>query len=123
MVHACARVHARMHPLSGSTASRRQPCTRAFALQTLTDDIGKGLGPPLVSAIIVALGRHRAFNISALFWCVCGILLLLLSRTMGDDEAQVAAAAASTGADWAEQEGGCRAQSEACPGSGDFVRD
>lgn len=57
-----------------------------FALYNLADDLGRGLGPFFISALIVALGRQYAFNVSVLFWLVCGGFLLLLIRTYPRDE-------------------------------------
>ncbi|GFH07542.1 MFS domain-containing protein, partial [Haematococcus lacustris] len=47
-----------------------EPETRgvAFALQTMTDDLGKGLGPFLVAWFIKSLGRQGAFNLSIGGW-------------------------------------------------------
>lgn len=36
------------------------------ALQTVTDDLGKGLGPALVAVVINMVGRRSAFNIATL---------------------------------------------------------
>lgn len=68
----------------------------AFALFSLTDDIGKGLGPALVVVFIQACGgnehRREAFNIVVLFWLFCGVMLLSLTCTVLHDEAAVQAA-------------------------------
>lgn len=66
-----------------------EPETRgvALALQTMLDDLGKGLGPALVAAIISRVGRTAAFNISSLGWIPCGFLLLGSAFTLGKDEA------------------------------------
>lgn len=63
----------------------------AFAVFTLSDDIGKGLGPALVVALINACGgnRREAFNIVVLFWLFCGALLTCLALTVVKDEAAV----------------------------------
>ena len=66
-----------------------EPETRgvALALQTMLDDLGKGLGPALVAALISSVGRTTAFNISTAGWIPCGLLLLSSSLTLAKDEA------------------------------------
>ncbi|KAL6755542.1 major facilitator superfamily domain-containing protein [Haematococcus lacustris] len=66
-----------------------EPETRgvAFALQTMTDDLGKGLGPFLVAWFIKSLGRQGAFNLSIGGWVPCGLLLTSLVFTLRKDEA------------------------------------
>ncbi len=59
----------------------------ALALQTTLDDLGKGLGPALVAAIISRVGRRTAFNIAAAGWIPCGVLLTLTAFTLARDEA------------------------------------
>ncbi len=60
-----------------------------FSLFNLTDDLGKGFGPVIISLLIVAFGRVWAFNIANLFWLVCGVLLLVMIRTFPRDEASL----------------------------------
>ena len=57
-----------------------------FALYNLADDLGRGLGPFFISALIVAMGRQGAFNVSILFWVACGGFLLILARYYPADE-------------------------------------
>lgn len=58
----------------------------AFALLTLFDDLGKGLGPLWVSLIIEATGsRVKAFNYSICGWFGCAFILLLMMRTVRHD--------------------------------------
>ena len=66
-----------------------EPETRgvALALQTTLDDLGKGLGPALVAALISSVGRTAAFNISTAGWVPCGLLLSGTSLTLAKDEA------------------------------------
>jgi predicted MFS family arabinose efflux permease len=66
-----------------------EPETRgvALALQTMLDDLGKGLGPALVAVLISSVGRTAAFNISTAGWIPCGLLLLSSSVTLAKDEA------------------------------------
>lgn len=60
----------------------------AFSFFTLTDDIGKGLGPALVVLLIADFNgdRQSAFNTVVLMWIFCGMMLLALSLTMRRDE-------------------------------------
>lgn len=60
-----------------------------FSLYNLTDDLGKGFGPVIISALIVWLGRLMAFNVANLFWLICGLLLLVMIWTFPDDEAKL----------------------------------
>ncbi|MCX7679163.1 MAG: MFS transporter [Spirochaetes bacterium] len=62
-----------------------------FSLFNLTDDLGKGFGPVIISFLIVLFGRQIAFNIANLFWLVCGILLLVMMITFPKDEARLRA--------------------------------
>ena len=55
----------------------------------LFDDVGKGLGPALVSMIVAKRGREEAFTIAMLAWFVCGAILLSISCTVKRDEAKV----------------------------------
>ncbi|MBP7585564.1 MAG: MFS transporter [Spirochaetes bacterium] len=60
-----------------------------FSLFNLTDDLGKGFGPVIISLLIVGFGRLLAFNIANLFWLVCGVLLLVMMATFPKDEARL----------------------------------
>ncbi|CAJ1940366.1 unnamed protein product [Cylindrotheca closterium] len=74
------------------------PRTRgqAFALFTLTDDFGKGLGPYFVSVLIVRMGgRLAAFNVGLMGWIVCGIFNLAMYFTVAKDEAWIQAEVAA----------------------------
>ncbi len=57
-----------------------------FSLYNLSDDLGKGFGPAVISLFIVAFGRLVAFNISILFWVLCGALYLVMVITFPRDE-------------------------------------
>lgn len=61
----------------------------ALALQSLTDDLGKGLGPFVVAWFISGLGRQTAFNIAVLGWVPCALLVMSLSCCMRRDELQL----------------------------------
>lgn len=58
-----------------------------FSLFNLTDNLGKGVGPVVISMLIVHFGRLWAFNIANLFWLVCGAGLLVMMMTFPKDEA------------------------------------
>ncbi len=58
-----------------------------FSLFNLTDDLGKGFGPVIISLLIVSFGRLTAFNVANMFWLVCGIILLLMVFIFPKDEA------------------------------------
>jgi predicted MFS family arabinose efflux permease len=63
---------------------------KAFALFNVFDDFGKGLGPYLVSLLIVKFGgRTRAFNIGVSFWILCGLANLAIFFTVVRDEQRV----------------------------------
>jgi MFS family permease len=61
-----------------------------LALFNLVNDLGKGLGPFVISIFIVAVGRMNAFNIANLFWVACGVLLFGLIWTIEKDQASLA---------------------------------
>jgi sugar phosphate permease len=58
-----------------------------FSLFNLTDNLGKGFGPVIISFFIVRFGRLWAFNIANLFWVACGLVLLVMIWTFPRDEA------------------------------------
>ena len=49
---------------------------QANSILSIFDDLGKGLGPDLVSILIQAFERQTAFNISLLGWLVPGSVSL-----------------------------------------------
>ena len=51
---------------------------RANALVSIVDDLGKGLGPALVSLLISQFDRETAFNISLIGWIVGGLISLAI---------------------------------------------
>jgi len=61
----------------------------ALALQSVTDDLGRGLGPVIVAGFISRLGRQGAFNIAIAGWIPCGVLLVSLVFSMRKDEASM----------------------------------
>eukprot|EP00639_Heterosigma_akashiwo_P012274 CAMPEP_0206373582 /NCGR_PEP_ID=MMETSP0294-20121207/7803_1 /ASSEMBLY_ACC=CAM_ASM_000327 /TAXON_ID=39354 /ORGANISM="Heterosigma akashiwo, Strain CCMP2393" /LENGTH=593 /DNA_ID=CAMNT_0053821205 /DNA_START=16 /DNA_END=1797 /DNA_ORIENTATION=+ len=74
-------------------------CGFVFGLCTISDDLGRGLGPPIVSGLVLLSDRAIAFNISALGWLGCGVFLMLVATTIREDEDAAAAytAAATRG--------------------------
>ena len=60
-----------------------------FSLFNLTDDLGKGFGPVIISMLIVTFGRLMAFNVANLFWLFCGVILLVMMFTFPKDEARL----------------------------------
>lgn len=51
---------------------------RANALVSIVDDLGKGLGPALVSLLINTFDRQTAFNLSLIGWIIGGVLSLAI---------------------------------------------
>ena len=61
----------------------------AFGLFNFFDEVGKGLGPALVSLIVVREGREKALTMVLLAWLGCGIILMSMAFTAQRDEAKV----------------------------------
>lgn len=55
--------------------------------QATLDDVGKGLGPAIVAALIAGTGRRVAFNLAVCGWLPCGALLCAAGTSIGRDEA------------------------------------
>jgi predicted MFS family arabinose efflux permease len=70
------------------TLDVNSPETRGsiLSLSNLTDSLGQGFGPYVISLFIVAFGRIMAFNIANLFWVLCGLLQILMVFTFPKDE-------------------------------------
>lgn len=47
----------------------------ALALQTVLDDLGRGLGPFVIGLLVQVTSRQVAFNIAVLGWIPCGALI------------------------------------------------
>ena len=62
---------------------------RSNAIVCIADDLGKGLGPALVSLLITSFDRQTAFNISLIGWIVGGVLSLSIVFFVVNDEARV----------------------------------
>ncbi|GIL90024.1 hypothetical protein Vretifemale_17745 [Volvox reticuliferus] len=95
-----------------------EPETRgvALALQSMTDDLGKGLGPVLVAGLIHALGRKGAFNVATGGWIPCGVMLASLAGFMRADEAAMQARLARSSDAQAARAAGAAA--DGAPGTG-----
>ncbi|RMZ55585.1 hypothetical protein APUTEX25_000168 [Auxenochlorella protothecoides] len=77
----------------------------ALALQSMLDDLGKGLGPVFVAALISGLGRTAALNLAAAGWLPCGALILLAAFSVERDEEAVQARLRQSIARMAEEVG------------------
>ncbi|CAB1112629.1 unnamed protein product [Ectocarpus sp. CCAP 1310/34] len=67
------------------------PSTRgtAFGVFNVFDDLGKGLGPAMVSLVVASRGREDAFTLAILGWLACGTMLLAMALTVHRDEQKV----------------------------------
>eukprot|EP00928_Gymnodinium_smaydae_P099358 TRINITY_DN9456_c0_g1_i2.p1 TRINITY_DN9456_c0_g1~~TRINITY_DN9456_c0_g1_i2.p1 ORF type:complete len:595 (-),score=131.01 TRINITY_DN9456_c0_g1_i2:63-1847(-) len=61
----------------------------AFAVATLTDDVGKGLGPEIVSLGIALVGRRMALSMAMGCWFLSSILLYCTQWTLKRDMQRV----------------------------------
>jgi len=62
-----------------------------FSLFNLADDLGKGFGPVVISALVTRFGRLHAFHLANLFWVPCGLVLLAMAITFPRDAAALEA--------------------------------
>jgi MFS-type transporter involved in bile tolerance (Atg22 family) len=62
---------------------------RANSFLSIIDDLGKGLGPFLLSRMISSLGRTRAFNLSLIGWLIGGTVSLGMFWTVSRDEEMI----------------------------------
>eukprot|EP00451_Oxyrrhis_marina_P025316 CAMPEP_0204333884 /NCGR_PEP_ID=MMETSP0469-20131031/17581_1 /ASSEMBLY_ACC=CAM_ASM_000384 /TAXON_ID=2969 /ORGANISM="Oxyrrhis marina" /LENGTH=473 /DNA_ID=CAMNT_0051317301 /DNA_START=8 /DNA_END=1429 /DNA_ORIENTATION=- len=56
-----------------------------FSAFTLTDDLGKGLGPTLVFVLIAICGRRAAFTLGFCFWGISSAVLFMMGQTLPRD--------------------------------------
>lgn len=56
-----------------------------FSAFTLTDDLGKGLGPSIIVAMTAILGRRTAYTLAFSFWWLSSLLLLGLRACLPSD--------------------------------------
>lgn len=77
--------------MKGLLMNINTPDTRGtvFALVTLTDDVGKGLGPEVVALGVVVLGRRLALSCAMACWLVCSALLYCTKYTIAKDVQRV----------------------------------
>eukprot|EP00440_Ansanella_granifera_P002166 gb/GFBE01002347.1/.p1 GENE.gb/GFBE01002347.1/~~gb/GFBE01002347.1/.p1 ORF type:complete len:524 (+),score=61.41 gb/GFBE01002347.1/:1-1572(+) len=57
-----------------------------FGVYSIMDDLGKGLGPALVSSWVRHLGRRTSFMIGLGFWVPCGLICLAMVWTVPADD-------------------------------------
>jgi hypothetical protein len=69
----------------------------AVAFQSVTDDLGKGLGPVVVAALISSMGRTSALTVATLGWVPCSLLVVLLGVYIRQDESAMQESLASRG--------------------------
>ena len=58
----------------------------AFALYNLADDLGRCLGPFIISFLILNFGRQIGFNIANGIWFLCGLSILFMIKTYPKDQ-------------------------------------
>merc|ERR1719401_2599698 len=59
-----------------------------FSAFTLTDDLGKGLGPTIIVALTAMFGRRAACTLAFSFWWLSGFLLVCLKTSLSRDAAR-----------------------------------
>ncbi|CAE7272584.1 norA, partial [Symbiodinium microadriaticum] len=57
-----------------------------FGVYTIMDDLGKGLGPALVSSFVRGMGRQDSFLLGMTFWLPCGLFCALTACTVPHDD-------------------------------------
>ncbi len=74
--------------LKAMTLDVNSPETRGsiLSLANLTDSLGQGFGPAVISLFIVGFGRIWAFNIANVFWIISGLLQMVMFFTFPRDE-------------------------------------
>jgi MFS family permease len=60
-----------------------------FSVNTIMDDLGKGLGPALVAWMISIMGRKYALTLGILGWMPCSFFLFMSSYSLAEDEEAV----------------------------------
>jgi len=72
----------------------------ALALQTVTDDLGRGAGPFFVARMAGRWGRTAAFGVAVGAWVPCGVLIAAAGWSLaGDEERAANGEAAAEGGD------------------------
>jgi MFS family permease len=79
--------------LMAITLNVNSPETRGsiLSMTNLTNSLGQGFGPVVISLFIISFGRIMAFNIANLFWVICGLLQILMVFTFAKDEKALSA--------------------------------
>jgi MFS family permease len=92
--------------LKAITLNVNSPETRGsiLSLGNLTDSLGQGFGPALISLFIIGFGRVAAFNIANVFWVACGLLQLLMIFTFPKDGQRLTALMKEKAKDMSAQE-------------------
>lgn len=83
------RVHLNVHLNFVCVGASPPRATVSARVQATLDDLGKGLGPALVAALVSITSRIAAFNVAIAGWIPCGLLLVLAGRTISPDEGRV----------------------------------
>lgn len=61
----------------------------ALAMATTTDDLGRALGPAVVSLFIHHMGRTAAFNLGASAWLPCALVMGSMAFFIRRDEEEM----------------------------------
>jgi MFS family permease len=56
-----------------------------FAVFNITDNLGQGFGPAIGGVMMAMTSTIFALNFAALWWIPCGLLFLLIAKTLGAD--------------------------------------
>lgn len=60
---------------------------KVFSFYNFSDDLGRGFGPFIIGSLLVFLfGSNIAFNIAAIFWILCGIIILFMYKTFPKED-------------------------------------
>ncbi|MDC2984678.1 MFS transporter, partial [Candidatus Marinimicrobia bacterium] len=60
---------------------------KVFSFYNFSDDLGRGFGPFIIGSLLVFFfGSNIAFNIAAIFWILCGIIILFMYKTFPKED-------------------------------------
>ena len=104
LFHLLALLGGLMAPVAGGNAKaillnvvQSRSRGTVFGVYNIMDDLGKGLGPALVSSWVRPLGRRSSFMLGILFWLPCGLFCWMMTRTvLRDDLSEIQAEEAPT---------------------------
>ena len=104
LFHLLALLGGLMAPVAGGNAKaillnvvQSRSRGTVFGVYNIMDDLGKGLGPALVSSWVRPLGRSSSFMLGILFWLPCGLFCWMMTRTvLRDDLSEIQAEEAPT---------------------------